>query len=110
MFSNAYGELNVATKTAAYTTTGDGIRTYFCDPSGGAFDFTIASEDFFSGSWFYLINKTTSANAVTVKTENGTINGVAGATGLACLNASREACLIVCDGTNWYANQMAPAA
>jgi hypothetical protein len=101
--TNSWHVLHNASKTADYTTAGEGI--IFVNPTGGAFTITIGERDTVAGREIKIVNTSTSTNAVTIKAESGTINGTAGATGITGNNATREVITLFCDGTNWYAVQ-----
>lgn len=90
------------TVTAAYTATGNDF-VLFWDASGGAFALTLpAASASLAGREYRLVQKTSSANAVTVKTGGGTINGAAAGTGVAQTVSKIGLTTAVCDGTNWY--------
>jgi hypothetical protein len=94
-----------APKTAAYTATPEDCVIY-CDPASvGAFTVTLPSRAFLEPGKFYIIvNVTTSTNAITIATEGSeTINGAASVS----VNASREWVIVLCDGTNANAVQLA---
>lgn len=90
----------VANKSAAYTLE-PGVCLVMGDPSSAGFTITIPTEENVRGRWLIVWNITTSTNGITVDAETGNING----SSTVATNASREALLLVCDGSNWFAVQ-----
>lgn len=91
-----------AVLTAAYTASlNDSILEW--SATGGAFAVTLpAASAALAGKVFILVQTTSSANVVTVKTGGGTINGVAAGTGVAQTASKIGIALAVCDGTSYF--------
>lgn len=91
-----------AVLTANYTVTlNDTILEY--STTGGVFNITFpAASAALAGKVWLLIQTTSSANAMTAKTAGGTINGTAGATGVAQTISKIGIGIVVCDGTNYF--------
>lgn len=71
--------------------------------TGGAFAVTLlAPSAALAGRVVTLVQTTSTANQVTVKSAGGNINGTAGATGIAQTASKIGVGLAVCDGTNWF--------
>lgn len=76
--------------------------------TGGAFAVTLpAASANLAGKVYVLVQTTSSANLVTVKTAGGTINGVAAGTGVAQTASKIGMGLAFCDGTNWFMSAIA---
>lgn len=88
--------------TANYTVTlNDSVIEW--NSTGGVFNVTLpAASAALAGKGYALIQTTSSANAVTVKTAGGTINGVAAGTGVAQTISKIGIGWAFCDGTNWF--------
>lgn len=88
--------------TAAYTATAqDSVLEW--SATGAAFNLTLpAASAALAGRVYYLVQTTSTANQVTVKTGGGTINGVAAATGVAQTASKIGTSQAWCDGTNWF--------
>lgn len=88
--------------TAAYTASANDYVLEW-SASGGAFAVTLpAASAALVGRPYVLLQTTSSANVVTVKTAGGTINGTAGATGVAQTASKIGLGWAISDGTNWY--------
>jgi len=72
------------------------------DPTAGAFDVTLPNANVVTGRRIQVKRTTTSANAVTVKSAGGTIDNVAGATGITLAGGSLSSLTVASDGTNWW--------
>lgn len=77
-------------------------RAVFCDSSGGAFDVTLPAASGAKGIPFHIVKTTTDTNAVTIKSAGGTVQGVAGSTGVAIGGAGRGGRVIISDGTDYW--------
>lgn len=88
-----------ATKTGAYSVT-LADHTVPCNATSAAFDVTLPNANTCSGAVFVIKKTDASANAVTVKSSGGTLDGVAAATGIA-LAAQWDTIMVQSDGTNW---------
>jgi hypothetical protein len=90
------------TITAAYAATANDFVLAW-DATAGAFNLTLpAASAALSGREYRLVQKTSSANQVTVKTAGGNINGTAGGTGVAQTASKIGVSTAVCDGINWF--------
>lgn len=91
-----------ASLTANYTATlNDFVLAW--DATAGVFAVTLpAASAALAGREYRFVQKTSSANAVTIKTAGGTINGAAAGTGVAQTVSKIGVSTAVCDGTNWY--------
>lgn len=89
-------------KTAAYTLTSNDFVVHV-DATGGAFSVTMpAAAAAYAGRMWVVMQNTSSANQVTVKTGGGTINGAAAGTGVAITGSKIGPTFVFCDGTNFY--------
>lgn len=89
-------------KTAAYTISANDFVIHV-DATGGAFAVTLpAASAALAGRLYMIVQNTSSANAVTVKTGGGTINGAAAGTGAALTASKIGVAFCECDGTNWF--------
>jgi hypothetical protein len=90
-----------ALKTTAYTVAA-ADDVVLVDPTAGAFDVTLPNANVVTGRRIQVKRTTTSANAVTVKSAGGTIDNVAGATGITLAGGSLSSLTVASDGTNWW--------
>lgn len=93
----------VTSVSAAYAATlNDFVIVY--TTAGGAFAITLpAASAALAGREYRLVQSVSNANAMTLKTAGGTINGVAAGTGVALTASKIGVFTAVCDGTNWFA-------
>ena len=88
--------------TANYTVTANDFVIAWT-AAGGAFNVTLpAASAALAGRMYLLVQTASSTNQVTVKTAGGTINGMAGGTGVAQTASKIGLAWAVCDGTNWW--------
>ena len=89
-------------KIAAYTFTANDFVVHV-DATAGAFSVTLpAASAALAGRQYYMVQNTSTANQVTIKSGGGTVNGAAAGTGTAVTGSKIGVVNILCDGTNWY--------
>lgn len=93
-----YADKFTASKTGAYTATGD--ETIIpCDASSGAFTVTLPAASTMTGKQLKIIKTDSTFNAVTIDGNSSeTIDGATTTT----LNTQYECLTIACDGSNWH--------
>ncbi len=87
--------------TAAYTALANDYYI-FASTASSSFAVTLPAASAALAGREYVIVSTSATGTVTVKTAGGTINGVAGATGVAMTATTIGIARAICDGTNWW--------
>ncbi len=87
----------LATKTAAYTLTATD-SVILADATSAAFTLTLPSASGITGRQYTIKKVDSSANAVTIASVAGTIDGAA----TKALSAQWQAARVVSDGGNWF--------
>lgn len=88
---------SVVTKTDAYDIA-DADSTVFADASGGAFTLTLPTAVGRTGRLFLIKRVNSGANAVTIDSDGGTIDGAS----VVVLSREGEFRIVQSDGTNWH--------
>lgn len=89
-------------KTAAYTISANDFVIHV-DATGGSFAVTLpAASAALAGRLYMIVQNTSVAGVVTVKTGGGTINGAAAGTGAPLTASKIGVAFCECDGTNWF--------
>jgi len=95
--SNPYDVVTLATKTAAYTLTATD-SVILADATSAAFTVTLPSAAGIAGRQYTIKKVDSSANAVTIASAAGNIDGAA----TKILSAQWQAVRVVSDGGNWF--------
>lgn len=102
---SGFDDVNFTTVTAvaSYTVLSTDY-IIFADATAGAQNITLpAASTALKGRTYVVAQSSSTANANTIKTAGGTINGAAAGTGVALTASKYGVVTCVCDGTNWFA-------
>lgn len=99
---SSWRPLGHAINSVSTTRTISGERVLFCDTGWGAYDVTLPDATTTPGQIIRIVKTTTDSNVITVKTAGGSIEGVAGSTGVAMGSGGLSSRSYVSDGTDYW--------
>lgn len=99
----ALARLKTSIDTASETfNCGESTEMVICDATAASFDVNLLTPDVKYAGYEFIIKKIdASANTVTLKSSTGTIDGIAGTTGVV-ISTQYDGITVVCDGINYH--------